>query len=112
MAISRERAVDLSHRMVERLGKTPGVAVAAEREFLRNHILQAILAWDKENERITEAVKAKIARAGAARRRGHPRVGPPRRRGDGAGLRRPPDARRIVRPDAPRSWLAPLWQAI
>ena len=26
MAISRERAVDLSHRMVERLGKTPGVA--------------------------------------------------------------------------------------
>jgi hypothetical protein len=59
--ISRERAVDLSHRMVERLGKTPGVTLAAEREFLRNHILQAILAWDKENERVTEAVKAKIA---------------------------------------------------
>ena len=38
-----------------------GVAVVAEREFLRNHILQAILAWDKENDRITEAVKAKIA---------------------------------------------------
>jgi hypothetical protein len=47
--------------MVERLGKTPGVTLAAEREFLRNHILQAILAWDKENERVTEAVKAKIA---------------------------------------------------
>jgi len=61
MSISRERAVDLSHRMVERLGKTPGVAALAEREFLRNHILQAILAWDKENDRITEAVKAKIA---------------------------------------------------
>ena len=59
--ISRERAVDLSHRMVERLGKTPGVTLAAEREFLRNHILQAILAWDKENERVTEAVKTKIA---------------------------------------------------
>ena len=59
--ISRERAVDLSHRMVERLGKTPGVALAAEREFLRNHILQAILTWDKENERVTQAVKAKIA---------------------------------------------------
>jgi hypothetical protein len=59
--ISRERAVDLSHRMVERLGKTPGVAVVAEREFLRNHILQALLAWDRENDRITEAVKAKIA---------------------------------------------------
>ncbi|HEY3348308.1 MAG TPA: DUF507 family protein [Thermoanaerobaculia bacterium] len=61
MSISRERAVDLSHRMVERLGRTPGVVVAAEREFLRNHILQAILAWDKENDRITDAVKAKIA---------------------------------------------------
>ncbi len=59
--ISRERAVDLSHRMVERLGKTPGLTLAAEREFLRNHILQAILAWDKENGRVTEAVKAKIA---------------------------------------------------
>jgi hypothetical protein len=59
--ISRERAVDLSHRMVERLGRTPGIALAAEREFLRNHILQAILAWDKENERVTEVVKAKIA---------------------------------------------------
>ncbi len=59
--ISRERAVDLSHRMVERLGKTPGVALVAEREFLRNHILQALLAWDKENDRITEAVKSKIA---------------------------------------------------
>jgi len=47
--------------MVERLGKTPGVTLAAEREFLRNHILLAILAWDKENERVTEAVKAKIA---------------------------------------------------
>jgi hypothetical protein len=58
--ISRERAVDLSHRMVERLAKTPGVALAAEREYVRNHLLQAILAWDKENERITAAVKGKI----------------------------------------------------
>jgi hypothetical protein len=62
--ISRERAVDLSHRMVERLAKTPGVTVAAEREFLRNHILQALLAWDKENEKITQTVKAKIASRG------------------------------------------------
>jgi hypothetical protein len=61
MALSRERAVDLSHRMVERLGKTPGVAVVSEREFLRNHNLQALLAWDKENDRLTEGVKAKLA---------------------------------------------------
>ncbi len=59
--ISRERAVDLSHRMVERLGKTPGVTLGGEREYVRNHILQALLAWDKENERVTQAVKAKIA---------------------------------------------------
>jgi hypothetical protein len=59
--ISRERAVDLSHKMVERLGKTPGVTLGGEREYVRNHILQALLAWDKENERVTAAVKAKIA---------------------------------------------------
>lgn len=61
MSISRERAVDLSHRMVERLARTPGVALSGEREYVRNHLLQAILAWDKENERVTGAVKAKIA---------------------------------------------------
>jgi hypothetical protein len=58
--ISRERAVDLSHRMVERLGKTPGVALAAEREYLRNHILQAILAWDRENERLSRETEKKL----------------------------------------------------
>ena len=58
--ISRERAVDLSHRMVERLGKTPGVALTAEREYLRNHILQAILAWDKENERLSRETEKKL----------------------------------------------------
>ena len=62
--ISRERAVDLSHRMVERLSKTPGVALAAEREYLRNHILQAVLGWDKENERLSaETQKKLLARA-------------------------------------------------
>jgi hypothetical protein len=58
--ISRERAVDLSHRMVERLGKTPGVALAAEREYLRNHILQALLSWDKENERLLRETEKKL----------------------------------------------------
>jgi hypothetical protein len=60
MAISRERAVDLSHRMVERLGKTPGVALAGEREYVRNHLLQAILGWDRENEKLAAAAKARI----------------------------------------------------
>lgn len=58
--------MDLSHRMVERLARTPGVTLAGEREYVRNHLLQAILAWDKENERVTAAVKAKIG--GRARR--------------------------------------------
>ena len=46
--------------MVERLSKTPGVTLAAEREYLRNHILQAILAWDKENERLSRETEKKL----------------------------------------------------
>ena len=62
--ISRERAVDLSHRMVERLARTAGVVLAGEREYLRNHILRAILSWDKENERLSgETEKKLLARA-------------------------------------------------
>jgi hypothetical protein len=58
--ISRARAVDLSHRMVERLSKTPGVTLGAEREYLRNQILQALLAWDKENERLSRESEQKL----------------------------------------------------
>ena len=58
--ISRERAVDVSHRMIERLLKTPGVALAGEREFTRNHVLQALLQWDKENERLSAETKKKL----------------------------------------------------
>ena len=57
--ISRERAVDISHRMMERLRKT-GVTLAGEREFVRNHVLQALLAWDRENERLTKETKEKL----------------------------------------------------
>ncbi len=64
MAISRERAVDLSHRMVERLAKTPGVTLAGEREYVRNQLLQALLAWDRENERLSGEVRAKLAARG------------------------------------------------
>ncbi|MEO8586115.1 MAG: DUF507 family protein [Acidobacteriota bacterium] len=58
--ISRERAVDISHRMIERLLKTPGVVFAGEREFTRNHVLQALLQWDKENERLSLETKKKL----------------------------------------------------
>jgi hypothetical protein len=60
MAISRERAVDLSHRMIERLTKTPGAALAVEKEYARNQILKALLAWDKEAEKLAEEVKARL----------------------------------------------------
>jgi hypothetical protein len=64
MALSRERAVELSHRIVERIGKTAGVELAAEREFARNHVLKALLQWDKELDRITaEAAQRVAARA-------------------------------------------------
>ena len=58
--ISRERAVDISHRMMERLKKTPGIALAGEREFTRNRVLQALLQWDKENERLSAETKQKL----------------------------------------------------
>jgi len=64
MAISRERAVDLSHRTVERLAKTPLVALSGEREYVRNQILQTLLSWDKENERLTAQVKSKLLARG------------------------------------------------
>lgn len=64
--ISRARAVDISHRMIERLARTAGVALAGEREFVRNHVLQALLAWDKENERLAKETEKKLL--GRARR--------------------------------------------
>lgn len=64
MAISRERAVDLSHRIVERLAATQGVTTLQEREFVRNQILRFLLEWDRENERLSAEVARKIARRG------------------------------------------------
>ncbi|MDL2716979.1 MAG: DUF507 family protein [Acidobacteriota bacterium] len=58
--ISRERAVDISHRMMERLKKTPGIALSGEREFVRGRVLQGLLAWDKENERLSAETKKKL----------------------------------------------------
>ena len=62
--ISRERAVDISHRMVERLGKTPGAALVGEREFVRNRVLQVLLSWAKENERLTDETQKKLLQKG------------------------------------------------
>ena len=60
MPLSRERAVDLSHRMIERLGGMAGLALSREREFTRNHILQALLDWDRETGRLEAEVRGKI----------------------------------------------------
>jgi hypothetical protein len=58
--LSRERAVDLSHRMVERVAGTAAVSLCREREYVRNHLLQALLEWDRENARLEGEVRTKI----------------------------------------------------
>jgi len=60
MPRSRERAVDLSHRMVERIGGTATLSLAQEREYVRNHLLKALLDWDRENARIEGEVRDRI----------------------------------------------------
>lgn len=64
MGISRERAVDLSHRIVERLGGSAGVEIVRERELVRNHILQGLLEWDRENDRLSAETSRKISARG------------------------------------------------
>lgn len=61
MALSRERAVDLSHRILDRLKKTGGVAFTEEPEQVRNKVLRALLDWDQELERLGKEIRAKIA---------------------------------------------------
>ncbi|MFN7989875.1 MAG: DUF507 family protein [Thermoanaerobaculia bacterium] len=63
MAISRERANDLSHRILEGLRKTPGVEVAAEAEFVRNRVAAALGEWERESDALAaEARKRVLAR--------------------------------------------------
>ena len=64
MGISRERAVDLSHRIVERLAGSAGVELVREREFVRNHILQGLLEWDRENDRLAAEASKKLSSRG------------------------------------------------
>ena len=64
MALSRDRANDLSHRILEGLRKTPGVELTAEGEFVRNRVAAALQEWQKESEALSaEARKRVLARA-------------------------------------------------
>ena len=60
MPRSRERAVDLSHRMVERMAGTASLRLAREREYVRNHLLRALLDWDRESARLETEVREKL----------------------------------------------------
>ena len=46
--------------MVDRLVRTRAVELLGEREFVRNHVLQALLAWDRENERLAAEARQKL----------------------------------------------------
>jgi hypothetical protein len=65
MARSRERVIDLSHGMVERLAGTAGVSLEREREYVRNQIVRFLL----------EGVGSPLCRGGRAPARlpGRPR---------------------------------------
>jgi hypothetical protein len=64
MALSRDRANDISHRILEGLRKTPGVELTAEGEFVRNRVAAALQEWQKESEALSaEARKRVLARA-------------------------------------------------
>ncbi len=63
MGISRERANDLAHRILDGLKKTPGVELSVEGEFVRNRVAAALQEWEKENEALAaEARKRVLAR--------------------------------------------------
>jgi hypothetical protein len=46
--------------MVERIAGTAVLALCREREYVRNHILQALLEWDHESARLEAEVRAKL----------------------------------------------------
>jgi hypothetical protein len=64
MSISRERAVDLSHRILEHLEKQPGVSLTTTRELVRAKILQVLNEWDRESGRLEDEVRAKLLARG------------------------------------------------
>jgi hypothetical protein len=46
--------------MVERLSGTASLSLTGEREYVRNHLLRALLEWDRESARLEAEVRAKI----------------------------------------------------
>lgn len=64
MAISRERANDLSHRIYEGLRKTPGVETTAEAEFVRNRIAAALGEWEKESDLLAAEARKRVLAKG------------------------------------------------
>ena len=56
--------MDLSHRIVERLAGSAGVELVGEREYVRNHVLQGLLGWDRENDRLSAEASRKISSRG------------------------------------------------
>ena len=60
MPLSRERAVDLSHRMVGKMAGTASVTLLREREYVRNHLLRALLEWDREVGRLEAEIRGRI----------------------------------------------------
>ncbi len=63
MALSRDRANDLSHRILERLRTSPGVELTAEAEFVRNRVASALQEWERESDLLAaEARKRVLAR--------------------------------------------------
>lgn len=60
MGLSRERANDLSHRILEGLRKAPGVELAAEAEYVRNRVASALGEWEKENELLAAEARRRV----------------------------------------------------
>jgi len=64
MGLSRDRANDLSHRILEGLRKTPGVELAAEGEFVRNRTAAALQEWEKESEALAAEARRRVLARG------------------------------------------------
>jgi hypothetical protein len=64
MAISHERATDLSYRIIERLAKTRGVTLKAEKEVVRNRIQKLLMEWDREYGKLEAEAKLRVAKSG------------------------------------------------
>ena len=64
MALSRDRANDLSHRILERLRTSPGVELTAEAEFVRNRVASALQEWERESDLLAAAARKRVLARG------------------------------------------------